>query len=96
MSQNGSQYRCWPRDVLFFAKYLMWKDLVDRTEQLRVNDVVRKLLDQQTPAGCSHLHGIQNSWMNKFILRKLFTPLEADSSQIAAIVSLLLRDETWS
>ena len=27
-----------------FAKYLMWKDLVDRTDQLRENGVVRHLI----------------------------------------------------
>lgn len=33
-----------------FAKYLMWKDLVDRTEALRNNRVVRHLVDSpQTP-----------------------------------------------
>ncbi len=70
-----------------FAKYLMWKDLVDRTEQLRENDVVRKLLDQQTPAGGWPLPRDSKLLDEQIHPQELFTPLEADSSQIAAIVS---------
>jgi len=33
-----------------FAKYLMWKDLVDRSEQLKNNRVVRHLIDSPDQA----------------------------------------------
>ena len=34
--------------TLSFTKYLMWKDLVDRTEELKRNPVVRHLIDTPT------------------------------------------------
>ena len=37
-----------------FAKYLMWKDLTERTDQLRENPVVRHLID--TPRELSLIH----------------------------------------
>jgi len=46
-----------------FAKYLMWKDLVDRTEQLKQNRVVRHLLETLLQQG--HLC-CRASWTAKF------------------------------
>lgn len=71
-----------------FAKYLMWKDLVDRTEQLKQSPVVRHLIDTPRdpypstvafpdPRQLDRTHGPEQT----------FCPLPADSSQLAAVVS---------
>src|SRR6202022_1584110 len=76
--------------TLSFTKYLMWKDLVDRTDLLKPNPVVRHLTDTPT-------HTYEGSSGGGFIDARtideildpvdLFTPLSADSSQIAAVVA---------
>jgi len=71
-----------------FAKYLMWKDLVDRTEQLKQNRVVRHLLE--TPRERFSAAGTfvsPRELDSQVQLQSLFTPLSSDSSQLAAIVS---------
>ncbi|WFU23718.1 DUF3320 domain-containing protein [Bradyrhizobium sp. CB1717] len=75
--------------TLSFTKYLMWKDLVDRSEMLKRNPVVRHLIDTPT-------HTYEGSGTT-FVAGKdidrvvepaeLFTPLSADSSQTAAVVA---------
>ena len=73
-----------------FAKYLMWKDLVDRSNQLRKNRLVRHLID-----GAKNTYGEiedNTSMMPEEIDRRrlprdLLTPLPADSSQLAAVLS---------
>ena len=71
-----------------FAKYLMWKDLVDRTDALRGNAVVRHLLD--TP---NDRYGTKEGFVNPRHLDRdykpsdLLTPLPADSSQMSAIAT---------
>ena len=71
-----------------FAKYLMWKDLVDRTDDLRSNPVVKHLLD--TPrdpykSGQSFIRpGDLDSTKSP---GELFLPLPADSSQTRAVVA---------
>ena len=71
-----------------FAKYLMWKDLVDRTDALRENPVVRHLLD--TP---SVRYGTNEGFVNPRHLDRdykpsdLLTPISADSSQMSAIAT---------
>lgn len=73
-----------------FAKYLMWRDLIDRSEQLMQNDVVRHLLLYKS--GQSSLES-PGSFPEPETLdsvmepRELFTPLPADSSQLAAVVA---------
>ena len=76
--------------TLSFTKYLMWKDLVDRTDLLKRNPVVAHLIDTPT-------HTYEGSSSGGFIDARtidevidpvdLFTPLSADSSQIAAVVA---------
>ena len=75
--------------TLSFTKYLMWKDLVDRTNDLKRNAVVRHLIDTPT-------HGyagsgddfIEPARLDEVIdPADLFTPLSADSSQITAVVA---------
>ena len=70
-----------------FAKYLMWKDLVDRTEALKANAVVRHLLETPRdtyPRDCDPpAPGDLDAEVSP---GDLFTPLPADSSQLAAVV----------
>ncbi|MCW3783868.1 DUF4011 domain-containing protein [Defluviimonas salinarum] len=72
-----------------FAKYLMWKDLVDRTDSLRNNRLVRHLIDNPTEPFAGGEGGLPDP--REIDLRvppsNLFLPLPADSSQIAAVVA---------
>jgi very-short-patch-repair endonuclease len=69
-----------------FAKYLMWKDLTERTDALRQNRVVKHLID--TPDRAFDTQG--SSFPNEAEIDRnyspvdIVTPLPADSSQIAA------------
>jgi very-short-patch-repair endonuclease len=71
-----------------FVKYLMWKDLVDRTEMLKRNPVVKHLID--TP---KESYGDPASMPEETRLDEevdpsaLFMPLPADSSQTASVVA---------
>lgn len=71
-----------------FAKYLMWKDLVDRTDQLKQNPVVRHLIDTPRdpypvtktfpdPRRLDADHGPE----------RVFCPLPSDSSQLSAVLA---------
>ena len=75
--------------TLSFTKYLMWKDLVDRTELLKRNPVVAHLIDTPTHTyGGSGSGFIDARTIDQVIDPvDLFAPLSADSSQIAAIVA---------
>ena len=75
-------------DTLSFGKYLMWKDLVDRTDELRQNRAVRHILDtpmSSYPAQAASLEPRELD--SKTNPAELFTPLSADSSQLAAVVA---------
>ena len=69
-----------------FAKYLMWKDLTDRREQLTANAVVKHLVERG-----EEMFGNDSEYPNERDLdalidpASLFTPLPADSSQLAAV-----------
>jgi very-short-patch-repair endonuclease len=69
-----------------FAKYLMWRDLRDRLEQLRSSTLVDHLIEKPQVA-----YPIQSDFIKpneidtKVHASELFAPLNADSSQIAAI-----------
>ncbi|MBU2741552.1 DUF3320 domain-containing protein [Acidithiobacillus albertensis] len=71
-----------------FAKYLMWKDLTERTEQLRENPVVRHLID--TPREC-YSSGIDfpnpRQLDTELPPERTFCPLPADSSQLSAVMA---------
>ncbi len=70
-----------------FAKYLMWKDLVDRTEALKASPVVRHLLDTPREAYTnSATLPATESLDHEIEPGELFVPLPADSSQLAAVV----------
>lgn len=71
-----------------FAKYLMWKDLTDRTEQLRENAVVRHLIDtprESFPTGIAFPN--PRKLDSEFTPEQTFCPLAADSSQLSAVMA---------
>ncbi|MCY4259333.1 MAG: DUF4011 domain-containing protein, partial [Rhodobacteraceae bacterium] len=75
-----------------FAKYLMWKDLVDRTEDLCNNRLVAHLVDnpEQTFASCGSGDAVEPKDLDRRMAPcELFTPLPADSSQLAAVVAAM-------
>lgn len=69
-----------------FAKYLMWKDLSDRTDTLRASPFVRHLID--TPRD-PYVGGASFMAPREIDRRvkpdEVFAPLNADSSQLVAI-----------
>jgi very-short-patch-repair endonuclease len=71
-----------------FAKYLMWKDLVDRADRLKDSPLVRHLIDRDGSAtidkgGFPRAEDIDA----RVDPASLFTPLPADSSQLVAVVA---------
>jgi hypothetical protein len=71
-----------------FAKHLMWKDLVDRTDQLRENPVVRHLIDAPRDSYPSDIAFVEPKMLDRACdPRQMFCPLPADSSQLAAVLS---------
>lgn len=69
-----------------FAKYLMWKDLSDRTEALKQSPFVRHLIDTPREAYGNSAAFLDPSQVDQAISpTELFTPLNADSSQIVAV-----------
>ncbi|MBB3949113.1 DUF4011 domain-containing protein [Aureimonas jatrophae] len=68
-----------------FAKYLMWKDLTERTDALRQNRVVRHLLDTpEQPFPDTVAFRAPREVDRAFEPASIVTPLPADSSQIVA------------
>ncbi len=71
-----------------FAKYLMWKDLAERSEQLRENPVVRHLLDTPRDAYPPGAPFPQVRELDqRFDPKQVFCPLPADSSQLSAVLA---------
>lgn len=71
-----------------FAKYLMWKDLVDRTDQLRESRLVAHLIDTpDDPFVAPDAPGLPGprEVEAKLPPAETFTPLPADASQLAAV-----------
>lgn len=69
-----------------FAKYLMWKDLSDRAEILKKNDLVRHLIDTPRDSYERNTEIIEPKDIDtKIDLKNLYMPLPADSSQIVAV-----------
>lgn len=72
-----------------FAKFLMWKDLVDRTEQLRQSPIVKHLID--TPR--EPFNANDGTFPDPRRLdtdhapETVFCPLPADSSQLSAVMA---------
>ena len=71
-----------------FAKHLMWKDLVDRTDQLRQNEVVSHLLDGSGAPYAGKTASIKPERLDRdYKPADLLLPLPADSSQMAAVAT---------
>ena len=71
-----------------FAKYLMWKDLVDRTEALRSNAIVKHLIDTPRdpyPSAVAFVDGADID--RRYKPSDLLAPLPTDSSQMAVIAT---------
>ena len=71
-----------------FAKYLMWKDLTERTDQLRENPVVKHLIDtprESYPSGIAFTNPKRLD--SEFSPEQTFCPLPADSSQLSAVMA---------
>lgn len=82
------------RDVVIgtfsFAKYLMWKDLIDRAPQLMQSPLVKYLIERGKEGAALEKHGeiIEVDKLDDVLnTEELFLPLPADSSQIAAVVA---------
>ena len=71
-----------------FAKYLMWKDLTERTDQLRANPVVRHLIDTPRDNYPSSVAFPNPRHLDQELApEKTFCPLPADSSQLSAVLA---------
>ncbi len=73
-----------------FAKYLMWKDLVDRVGQLEHNRVVRHLIHEPDKAFASGGLGPMpqpHEIDTRYAPAEIVHPLPADSSQLAAVMA---------
>ncbi|RZP20604.1 MAG: DUF3320 domain-containing protein [Erythrobacter sp.] len=77
--------------IFSFSKYLMWKDLVDRADQLKENAVVRHLIERGTKkfnGGGGLPEMARPETLDRDVdLSDLYAPLPADSSQLAAVVA---------
>src|SRR5690606_31754059 len=71
-----------------FAKYLMWKDLVERADALRQSPVVKHLIDTPRDPYATDITFVSESDIDRnYKPSDLLTPLPADSSQMAAIAT---------
>lgn len=71
-----------------FAKYLMWKDLTERTEQLKQNAAVRHLIETPRDAYESTVEFPDVRRLDvELPVKETFCPLPADSSQLSAVVA---------
>lgn len=69
-----------------FAKYLMWKDLADRTERLKEAPLVRHLIDTPRAPFATPSSFIEPREIDRRIAPSdVFAPLNADSSQLVAV-----------
>ena len=75
--------------IFSFKKYLMWKDLQDRTEQLKGNRVVRHLVENPGEAFArEEQQGEFDRLDETHRPQDLLTPMLADSSQLKAICAI--------
>ncbi len=72
--------------IFSFTKYLMWKDLQDRTQQLKQNRVVDHLIERpREPIGASEDLFPREDLDERHAPDNLLAPLLADSSQLNAL-----------
>ncbi|MGJ7579382.1 DUF4011 domain-containing protein [Variovorax sp. RHLX14] len=75
--------------IFSFTKYLMWKDLQDRTEELKANRVVRHLIDNPGQAFARQdVPGEFERLDESHRPQDILAPLLADSSQLKAICAI--------
>jgi very-short-patch-repair endonuclease len=71
-----------------FAKYLMWKDLAERTGDLRKSPVVAHLIDTpREPYKTTVVFPDKHRLDREFSPQQVFSPLPADSSQLSAVMA---------
>lgn len=71
-----------------FAKYLMWRDLTERTEQLKENAVVRHLIETPRDSYQTNVEFPDVRRLDvELPIKETFCPLPADSSQLSAVVA---------
>ncbi len=69
-----------------FAKYLMWKDLCDRTEDLKRSRFVKHLIETPHQAYQGNAEFVELRDLDDRVHpQDMLTPLQADSSQVAAV-----------
>ncbi len=69
-----------------FAKYLMWKDLKDRIDDLKDNPFVQHLIDHPQDAYIQDASFVLRDEVDEKVdPEKVFTPLNCDSSQLVAV-----------
>jgi len=72
--------------IFSFSKYLMWKDLADRENELKKNKVVKHLIDRTTPEpGDDSGFPAPETLDGDYHPRDVFCPLPADASQLSAV-----------
>ncbi len=76
--------------TLSFTKFLMWKDLADRSAALRINHVSRRLMDGPTAEAAPDVARneqvpLAGGLDELLAAADLFCPLEGDSSQLRAV-----------
>ncbi len=75
--------------IFSFKKYLMWKDLQDRTDQLKGNRVVKHLIDNPGEAFARESKGGEFERLDETHQpQDILAPLLADSSQLKAICAI--------
>ena len=75
--------------IFSFKKYLMWKDLQDRTEQLKTNRVVKHLIENPGEAFARESKGGEFERLDDTHQpQDILAPLLSDSSQLKAICAI--------
>ncbi len=72
-----------------FSKFLMWKDLVERTEQLKLSPIVKHLIETpREPFMASDGEFPEDRSLDKdFAPENVFCPLPSDASQLRAVLA---------
>jgi very-short-patch-repair endonuclease len=75
--------------IFSFKKYLMWKDLQDRTEQLKTNRVVKHLIENPGEAFARESNSGEFDQLDETHRpQDILAPLLSDSSQLKAICAI--------
>ena len=71
-----------------FTKYLMWKDLEERSEALKRNPVVKHLIETPTQSFNDGIVFPEPRELDRdYSPEQIFAPLSADSSQLSAVLA---------